>query len=105
MKTFELKNGNWYELKSIIPTEEETVVLNTEDESLTEQQKAILAKLNFTEPVEEKESTKLEELYQSLIPTDPGEYELIGINISKEGDEYFGILNCRINGEHKQVRF
>ena len=102
MKTFDLKDGVWVELISILPTQEQLAILESEDNSLFQQQTAILSQLNYSIPV--VNSTKLEDLYHSMIPTEPGEYELLGIQLSEDNGEYFGILNCRIAGEHKQIR-
>lgn len=102
MKTFDLKDGVWVELISVKPTQEQLDILASEDESLNEQKKTILSQINYSEPV--ADASKLEELYQSMIPTEPGVYELLGIQLSENVGEYSGILNCRIDGQHKQVR-
>jgi hypothetical protein len=102
MKTFDLKDGVWVELISVTPTQEQLDILASEDESLNEQKKTILSQINYSEPA--MDASKLEELYQSMIPTEPGVYELLGVQLSEDNGEYFGILNCRINGEHKQIR-
>jgi len=33
------------------------------------------------------------------------EYSLISIDMRESGDSFTGILNCRVNGEHIQIRF
>lgn len=43
------------------------------------------------------------ELYNLSKPSEEG-FELIGCNITL-CDNPRGIINCRINGEHKQIRF
>jgi len=102
MKTFDLKDGVWVEIFSVQPTQEQLDILQSTDIALLSQQIAIVSQLNYSIPV--VDSTKLEELYQSMIPAEPGEYQLLGIQLSEDNGEYFGILNCRINGEHKQIR-
>lgn len=55
-----------------------------------------------------EENTELTSLYNSVKPElkEDESYELLSINvISDEDEKLSGILNCRINGEHKQIRF
>lgn len=102
MKTYNLNNGVWEQLFTVPPTQEQLDILNSEDTNLNSQKVEILAKLNFTKPV--KDPSKLNSLYQEMIPKIDGEYEFLSLQLSEDKGEYFGILNCRVNGEHIQVR-
>jgi hypothetical protein len=46
---------------------------------------------------------EMEELRDELKEKDT--YQLISINLTEKEDKFTGILNCRVNGEHKQIRF
>jgi hypothetical protein len=51
---------------------------------------------------------KLNTVYTSLKPELKEEdiYQLISADFSEKSENVFtGIINCRINGEHKQIRF
>jgi hypothetical protein len=39
-----------------------------------------------------------------MIPKIDGKYEFLSLQLSEDKGEYFGILNCRVDGEHIQVR-
>lgn len=49
----------------------------------------------------------LEAFYEGKKPElkDGDDYQLIAIDLREAGDTYSGILNCRVNGEHIQIRF
>jgi hypothetical protein len=57
--------------------------------------------------VAEPKLSELHSIYQSVKPTieEGSTYEFIGMNCSQDGVKSWGILNCRINGEHIQIRF
>ena len=51
---------------------------------------------------------ELDALHDSIRPDVPedGTYQVIALDAHRNGDgEWSGILNCRVNGEHVQVRF
>lgn len=55
-----------------------------------------------------QEITELDALYESVKPElkDGDEYQLIACDASRDqAGVLHGILNCRVNGEHVQVRF
>jgi hypothetical protein len=73
------------------------------------------ARRSLMESVEEQSTVvldaskvaELEAFYESKKPElkDGDDYQLIGVDLLEAGDSYSGILNCRVNGEHIQIRF
>lgn len=59
--------------------------------------------------VTQEEKSELDELYASVKPElkDSDSYKIISLKASRgEGErKWAGILNCRVNGDHVQVRF
>jgi hypothetical protein len=59
-------------------------------------------------PATEQETERLNTFYNNIKPTlkEDQVYSLISVDITESTNgAYRGILNCRINGEHRQVRF
>ena len=61
-------------------------------------------KTNEKKEVSTKKSKELTAFYETKKPTLEKEdtYQLISVNIN---ENFNGIINCRINNEHKQIRF
>jgi hypothetical protein len=97
--------GIWVELKQVQLTKEQKTLLSSKDEANKEAVIALLAEIKSLREVEAQEEdvvlaqAKYEEVKPTLKETDV--YQLISFNITGNN----GILNCRVNGEHKQVRF
>jgi hypothetical protein len=100
--------GKWVKINSVEITEIEQELLK----STKEEDK--VAKLEVIEAIKTKRFTNLTAtkskefvtLYNIVKPVlkETDEYQLIAIDVCKT-DRLSGILNCRINGEHKQIRF
>lgn len=78
-------------------------VLNSKDENAKKNLKKNL--LDKTRKVISKtKSSELQKIYESKKPklNDGDVYDLIGVEFY---DKESGIINCRVNGEHKQIRF
>jgi hypothetical protein len=96
--------GTWVELKQVQLTEEQKILLQSKEESDKEAIAALFAEIKALREVEAQEEdvvlaqAKYEEVKPILKETDV--YQLISFNISNNT----GILNCRVNGEHKQIR-
>ena len=81
------------------------------NESLTHEQRAELAKTlrqSMAVEVSDEERAEIDALHESLKPEVPegGVYQLIALNAHrKPSGKLTGILNCRVDGEHIQVRF
>jgi transcription initiation factor TFIIIB Brf1 subunit/transcription initiation factor TFIIB len=107
MKTYQsTTEGTWIELKGVQLTKEQRDLLRSRNEADKDAQ-AELSQLIKSQREGEVESSKVAELtsfYNTIKPADSN-FQLISIDLSEKEDKFVGILNCRINGEHKQVRF
>lgn len=57
--------------------------------------------------VDELQAEELNSLYSTIKPSleESDTYSFIAMDVTQEGSSFWGILNCRVNGEHIQVRF
>ena len=97
--------GVWVEIKPTILTEEQKTILQSSNE---EEKTALMAKLK------EESETKPDKVALALAVA---QYNYVKPVVSKDETYEFiqcsltltnttkGILNCRVNGEHKQIRF
>jgi hypothetical protein len=107
MKQFQsTTEGTWVELLPVQLTEEQKTLLRSREESDRESQKELREwiKSQREGDVLEVVSTELKSFYNSVKPElkEGDIYHLIAVNVS---ENFKGILNCRVNGEHKQIRF
>lgn len=94
------EEGVWKEILNPEITEEQLVILEGDD--TTEKQELIESiKLSSVQNV--VDSTELVALYNTHKPVlkEGDAYVFIDMNVSGSN----GLLNCRVNGEHKQIRF
>lgn len=96
MKNYTFKNNAW---KEIVPfTEEEKVILKGDD---------MVAKLAVIDgryhDVDPEVAQSLQGIYDANKPVlkEGDVYQLIAADINDDGN---GIINCRVNGEHIQIR-
>jgi len=98
--------GTWIELNQVSLTEEQIAILQSDD---VDAQTALSLQIK-----EQRESVaqdsdilisnaKYAETKPVLKDTDV--YELISIDIAIGDEVVTGILNCRVNGKHEQIRF
>lgn len=109
MKNFNsTTEGTWIELVRVELTDEQKTLLMSKDPDDKDAQEQLVSKIksDSQKSVSSEKSSKLSGLYNYFKPIigDSDVYELISINVT-EGDLFKGILNYRLNGEHKQVRF
>lgn len=101
--------GVWVEKIQIVLTENEKTILKSKDVQDAEAQQLLrLSILSQTsDPAQESDSVIAQAKYDEIKPIiEYGEeYQLIAMDCVLEGTDVTGILNYRINGEHKQVRF
>jgi hypothetical protein len=100
--------GTWKEIRRVELTTEQKELLKSQKE----EDKA--SKLVLQNTIKEQKEmsvtpesvTIFNAIYNKHKPTlkESDVYQLIAINISY-GEKTHGILNCRVNGEHKQIRF
>lgn len=97
--------GTWIEVKQVELTDEQKTLLRSRNENDLEAKKTLLAELKTLREVAAKAAdvklakAKYDKVKPTLKETDV--YQLISIDIYDES----GILNCRVNGEHQQIRF
>ena len=111
MKNFKLKDteDNWKEIRPIQLTKAERDLLS-DGENKSQEKRTLQASLKGKReklPIK-KDKDKATEIYNKYKPkleeTDIYEIIQMDLTIDDEGKER-GIINCRINGEHKQIRF
>jgi phosphoribosylformylglycinamidine (FGAM) synthase-like enzyme len=98
--------GKWYEVLEYHLTEEQKEILASK-KAKDIKAKSELKKLieeNSKGEVDETKANELNDFYKSIKPQDRN-FKLISCDLVEDTDIYSGILNFRINGEHKQIRF
>lgn len=101
--------GTWVEIKPVILTEEQKTLRVSLNKSDREAKIALIEEIKSQREVAPKKTdktlavSKYNEVKPALKETDV--YELIAMDIVVSEKLTTGILNCRINGEHKQLRF
>ena len=102
--------GSWSELKPIQLTTEQKALLMSTDEVDRDAQKELREQIKAEKEgkVKKAKATELTDFYQGIKPELKKEdtYQLISADLSeKQKGVFTGILNYRLNGEHKQIRF
>jgi len=110
MKNFQSKEeGTWIEILPVQITKEQRDLLHStkEEDKEAQQELATLIKSQKGGVVSEEKTASLVQFYNSIKPEvkETDTYQLISIDLSEKSDKFVGILNCRINSEHKQIRF
>lgn len=101
--------NNWIELLPVALTKEQRDLMRSKNPEDLAAQQALSETISTQRigTVSEEKSDELVAFYNSVKPQlNQGDtYSLISIDLHEKGNSYSGILNCRINGEHKQIRF
>lgn len=103
MKTLHSKiEGTWVELKRVQLTEEQKDLLKSKDQKTID-----YVKSQREVSAEFSDSEKAQSKYNEVKPVlgNDDTYEFIAIDLEIDEDLVSGILNFRLNGEHKQIRF
>jgi hypothetical protein len=108
MKTYSKNQNGWSAKDNSLLNETDLEQLR--DTKLTaEQRNNLTDSINKQSAVEltAQQIADLEAFYENKKPElrDGDDYQLIAIDLREAGDTYSGILNCRVNGEHIQIRF
>lgn len=101
MKIITLYNNQWKEKINPNITLEENIILNDKNttlETITALQELIIER-SF-QPISSEEYLQVENIYNQNKIEDA---TLIDVNINLPKER--GIINCRLSGEHKQIRF
>ena len=103
-----IEENKWFEVVNIQPTEEEKTILSSTQESDSAAKEALITELKSkSQKAPKKADLDLAKSKYSIIKNifkDEPTYELISVNVFI-GESVSGILNCRVKGEHKQIRF
>lgn len=110
MKNIQLTTeGIWIELVSVELTETEKNLLMSKEELDKEAKETLVEKIKSEreQPASKKDAEIAQKKYEEIKPIlEEGQtYQLIAMNASINDGNISGILNCRVNGEHKQIRF
>jgi len=102
--------GTWIELLPVELTEAQLELIQSTKETDAESKSELIAEIKESRKgaVSSELTEKLNTVYTSLKPELKEEdvYQLISADFSEKSENVFtGIINCRINGEHKQIRF
>lgn len=101
--------GTWIELKQVTLTEDQQTLMMSQEESNLEAKTALIAEIKSKREVAAKKADKTIAIskYNEVKPTlkEIDVFELIAMDLVIGETLTSGILNCRINGEHKQIRF
>jgi len=110
MKTYQsVEEGTWVELLPVQLTKEQRDLIrsNKEEDIEAKQELSALIKSQREGLVDIEREGELNSFYNSIKPElkENDVYQLIAIDVAEKENSFSGILNCRINGEHRQIRF
>jgi hypothetical protein len=101
--------GTCIELIQVQLTEEQTTLLMSKEESDKEAKEALILEIKAEreQPASQEDAEIAQTKYEEIKPTlEEGQtYQLIAMNALISEGKINGILNCRVSGEHKQIRF
>jgi hypothetical protein len=101
--------GVWLSPTIVQLTAEEHVILQSEKETDTVAKAALLEtiKTNRETPASAEDATEGQTIYEFNKPVlkETDTYQLISVDLRIDGLNKNGIINCRVNGDHKQIRF
>jgi len=101
--------GSWIELLPVSLTEEQETLIRSTHAADKEAQAQLILSINSQREAE-LSSEEIEIAQNQYLLNKPelkeGDvYQLIAVDITLNEMMVSGIINCRINGEHKQIRF
>jgi hypothetical protein len=113
MKNYQsTQEGIWHEILDVELTNQQKEILNSftiDPDSIASRKEIMDMVKELSEgPVSPQKEDELIALYSSKKPEVPEgqSYQLISMDVSEDDSGGFtGILNCRVNGDHIQVRF
>jgi hypothetical protein len=107
MKHIESTDGiTWKQINNISLTKEQIDILKDAESEAANVLRAELNTNRYT-VLSSAESEVAQDKYDELKPVikETDQYQLIAVNMMLDGDATSGIINCRVNGDHKQIRF
>jgi hypothetical protein len=107
MEYISIGEYNWLRLIDVELTEEQSMLLSLKNKERSQELIDLINYINENNKVvlNETELAELVSLYETLKPASETGYEFIDMNVTIENEISRGILNCRINNEHIQIRF
>jgi hypothetical protein len=104
-----IEEGTWKEIVLVELTEAEKFLLDSNEEMDIEAKAALHAKIkaNREKPASKDDAKLAKDFYANIKPElkEEDDYLFLAMNIMIDKDEKHGILNCQVNGSHKQIRF
>lgn len=101
--------GQWIHRKSLNLTDEQKTLIGSNDPADMESKRTLMVELQsqMNEPATSELAAIAEAKYMENKPVlEPDQtYQLIDVGMNIDGQVASGIINCRIDGEHKQYRF
>ena len=99
----------WKEIVKVeLTAEEKTLMFSTNEEDKVAK-KALIDRVKSERELELDVETSAiaQAIYESKKPTlkETDTYQLIAVDMQLDGEVGRGIINCRVNGEHRQIRF
>ncbi len=108
-KLFCSLEGVWKEFKKVELTQEERDLLKSTGASDKEAREALMERVRLEREVaaSAEDAALAEEAYIRVKPVlkEGDTYQLIGVDCVVDSGHVYGIVNCRVNGDHKQIRF
>ena len=109
MKNYQsITEGTWVEILKVELTAEQKALMASTNEEDKEAKVALAQSIKAQREgtVSEDKAAELVAFYNTIKPVlkETDDYQLISADLS-ESDTFTGILNCRVNQEHIQVRF
>lgn len=99
----------WNEIVKVELTAEEKSLMRSHAEEDKEARKDLMARVKAERELElDAESTAVAQaIYEANKPAlkETDTYQLIAVDMQLENEIGTGIINCRVNGEHVQIRF
>ena len=103
-KDFTIRDGRWVQRTYAYPTPAQQQVLLSNDpaKGSTDKQKAVMAEIQAAQfsPASSVDQVTLQAVYDANLPAGA---ELIDVDITLPNVR--GIINCRVGGDHQQIRF
>lgn len=99
----------WKEIVKVELTSEEKTLMFSMNEEDEVAKKALIDRVKSERELELDVETSVtaQSIYEANKPTlkSTDTYQLIAVDMQLDGEIGKGIINCRVNGEHKQIRF
>lgn len=106
-----IEEGVWKEIVKVELTDEEKELIKSMSVEDKEAKKSLMERIKSEREldVDEEITVIAQSIYESNKPElkETDKYQLIAVDMAIDEESAIGggIINCRVNGEHKQIRF